>query len=449
MILEPIVQPIIRPVIGDWRSRAKLLLDLVPDAAVALSTRQLSSAYKGPVVRVRRGSNNNEQDFTAKQVAAGTLVDYCNEEVVRYASDFSSGVDGYTGGNVVRGETARVDGISDGETSFDDVLRYTVTEIGTIVGHNRIQRLNVGSFNNLFRIKFRYFIPSGQALARINVALGDVQLSNGVANTVGEWAEFDEELDWGQPTHEILFFSAVTATNTEEVEVDDVFYIRDIEITQLTSNGFTVALHDQSGNGNTVTQTTAAAQPTMVEAGEIVTRNGKPVIRFDGVDDTFSTGGLTMPSQLTIVMPMIVRSFTADGRIVLFGTNNSTFVSQINGAPEGFVRLQNFLGTSDTHGRHRWDIPLNAFGVLTFVFDTVTFTNTHLYWNGEQLSRTIHTVPTGTPIPPTGNLINFAGPIAFSALDIGAFGYWPRIVTEEERKAAEKVFADYYGIPLA
>lgn len=27
MILEPIVQPIIRPVIGDWRSRAKLLLD--------------------------------------------------------------------------------------------------------------------------------------------------------------------------------------------------------------------------------------------------------------------------------------------------------------------------------------------------------------------------------------------------------------------------------------
>ena len=56
---------------------AKLLLDLVPDAAVALSTRQLSSAYKGPVVRVRRSSNDNEQDFTAKQITDGTLLAFC------------------------------------------------------------------------------------------------------------------------------------------------------------------------------------------------------------------------------------------------------------------------------------------------------------------------------------------------------------------------------------
>jgi hypothetical protein len=50
-----ILRPLARP----------LLLDAVPGAAAAYSLRQLSNAYTGPVVTVRRSSDNAEEDFKA------------------------------------------------------------------------------------------------------------------------------------------------------------------------------------------------------------------------------------------------------------------------------------------------------------------------------------------------------------------------------------------------
>jgi hypothetical protein len=52
---------------------APLLLDSYSGAAAAYSLRQLSWAYGGPVVRVRRSNDNVEQDFTATEVSDGTL----------------------------------------------------------------------------------------------------------------------------------------------------------------------------------------------------------------------------------------------------------------------------------------------------------------------------------------------------------------------------------------
>ena len=55
------------------READPLLLDSYSGAAAAYSLRQLSWAYGGPVVRVRRDNNNAEQDFTATEVSDGTL----------------------------------------------------------------------------------------------------------------------------------------------------------------------------------------------------------------------------------------------------------------------------------------------------------------------------------------------------------------------------------------
>jgi hypothetical protein len=59
------------------QSVAPLLLDTYSGAAAAYSLRNLSWAYGGPVVRVRRSSDNTEQDFTAIQVTDGTLTTFC------------------------------------------------------------------------------------------------------------------------------------------------------------------------------------------------------------------------------------------------------------------------------------------------------------------------------------------------------------------------------------
>jgi hypothetical protein len=53
-----------------------LLLDLYPNAAAAYSLRQLRTGVTN-VVRVRRSSDNTEQDFTATQVTNGTLTTFC------------------------------------------------------------------------------------------------------------------------------------------------------------------------------------------------------------------------------------------------------------------------------------------------------------------------------------------------------------------------------------
>jgi len=53
------------------------LLDLVPGAAAAYSLRSLSNSYAGPVVTVRRDSDDAEDSFTAAEVADGTLAAFC------------------------------------------------------------------------------------------------------------------------------------------------------------------------------------------------------------------------------------------------------------------------------------------------------------------------------------------------------------------------------------
>ena len=58
-------------------SKPPLLLDTYSGAAAAYSLRSLSLAYGGSVVRVRRSSDNTEQDFTAAQVTDGTLTTFC------------------------------------------------------------------------------------------------------------------------------------------------------------------------------------------------------------------------------------------------------------------------------------------------------------------------------------------------------------------------------------
>lgn len=63
--------------LGAATPAASLLLDLYPNAAAAYSLRLLRSAHTGGVVRVRRSSDNTEQDFTATQVTDGTLATFC------------------------------------------------------------------------------------------------------------------------------------------------------------------------------------------------------------------------------------------------------------------------------------------------------------------------------------------------------------------------------------
>ena len=72
-------------------------------------------------------------------------------------------------------------------------------------------------------------------------------------------------------------------------------------------NGFVTTWYDQSGNTKNTTQSTAANQPRIVNAGSIDLVNSKPAILGDGIDDnlTNTTLSLTNPTSIFTVVDKI------------------------------------------------------------------------------------------------------------------------------------------------
>jgi len=72
------------------------VLQIAPNAAAAYSLRSLTGGDP-TVVRVRRGSDNHEQDFTASQVSAGALTSFVNAPVIAPLDIQELEADGRTG----------------------------------------------------------------------------------------------------------------------------------------------------------------------------------------------------------------------------------------------------------------------------------------------------------------------------------------------------------------
>jgi hypothetical protein len=75
--------------------------------------------------------------------------------------------------------------------------------------------------------------------------------------------------------------------SSDNTEQDIGFSSGNLNTTALTTfcsgtNGFVTTWYDQSGNGRNATQTTAANQPPIVNAGSIYLENGKPAIDWSG-----------------------------------------------------------------------------------------------------------------------------------------------------------------------
>ena len=82
------------------------------------------------------------------------------------------------------------------------------------------------------------------------------------------------------------------------------------------NNGFVTVWYDQSGNASNATQSTAANQPRIMNAGVIDRVNTKPAIFYDGTNDRFATNIQTMDltsgdniSAFTTIRPTVVNVF--------------------------------------------------------------------------------------------------------------------------------------------
>jgi hypothetical protein len=91
-----------------------------------------------------------------------------------------------------------------------------------------------------------------------------------------------------------------------------------------SNSAFVTIWYDQSGNARNLTQTTTSKQPTIMNAGVIFRRSGKPTVFLDGTDDGMAFTGsnyLTInPISVNIVAGS--NSSTSTGRRAVQGTSN-------------------------------------------------------------------------------------------------------------------------------
>ena len=97
-----------------------------------------------------------------------------------------------------------------------------------------------------------------------------------------------------------------------------------------SDNGFVTTWYDQAGS-NDATQATAANQPKIVDAGVLVTENGKPAVDFDGVDDFLKNTTISISQPITHFTTAKLKTIAGLNRICDGGFNSTRHSLYVNG----------------------------------------------------------------------------------------------------------------------
>ena len=284
------------------------LIDVYSGAAAAYSLRQLSYNTTD-VVRVRRSSDNAEQDFTAAEITDGTMLNWVNTDVVKYTSDFTSGNEDLNESNGTGSDGETVAGVS-------DAYKFTLS------GGSALHQVLKGGFNSnsLFSVSFDYYIPSTNSKVD-GIVFGFIGRTTSSTATLDSWNTISVN-SYNSGGGGNLFFRASDG-GAVTIDADgDVFYLKNIVVTQTTSDGHVTTWYDQSGNGNNATQSTAANQPKIVDAGVLVEENGKPAVDFLTSSSTYlDTATFSLISQPTTTFAVVRdNSTSAPFRVIHAGT---------------------------------------------------------------------------------------------------------------------------------
>jgi len=100
----------------------------------------------------------------------------------------------------------------------------------------------------------------------------------------------------------------------------------DLDVTALlnfvgTGTGYVTTWYDQSGNARNATQATTTYQPTIVTSGVLNTLNNRPIMTFDGVDDTLTFSN-ALYNDITIMAVYNAITGTNSPGSLAFSENN-------------------------------------------------------------------------------------------------------------------------------
>lgn len=211
---------------------------------------------------------------------------------------------------------------------------------------------------------------------------------------------------------------------------------------------------DLSGNGNDATQSTAAAKPTYKT--NII--NGRPVVRFDGVDDYLSSTGVVsgfaaQDQPLTVFAVVKANDISVNRAIWSLGSSGSNYPylwHYIAATSPNYNATRRDDAASATK-----DFPTNAVpGATTAsaVVTTVSTTGTigNIYVNGTLLNAAADVdvgVSTFTYLGIGAQVRSIVN--NFLAGDIAEFAFYNRVLAPIERQRVERYLGTKYGVAVA
>lgn len=328
-------------------------------AGVNNGVNQLSSAYNGPAIKVRRdrGTDQSEMDigFTSKgeldQVALQNFVGYQN--FLSYSEDISNTTGNWTIPNI---------SITANNTTAPDI-NNTAERITLSVGNNNksiTKNTNIVSgsiYTESYYVKanngynFVQIAPdtgfSTTAFQNYNLSNGTLGGSSGISTgqaniqSVGNngWYRISLTATANSNVSGRMVLSIVNSANSGRLEsintttaTDSIFVwgamrhlgssLKPYQQTLVDANtgdGYVTTWYDQSGNKNNAIQNTTGAQPKIVDGVTgIINMNNKPVIKFDGSDDQLVNSTFNNSTNSTAFF------------IASRGANNQSFIARSN-----------------------------------------------------------------------------------------------------------------------
>jgi hypothetical protein len=326
-----------------------LLLDTYPNAAVAYSLRKLRTAYTGYAIRVRRSSDNAEQDFgfSGNDLDTTSMLDFVGYNMWTYSEDISQAIYGVTGTT----KSVDIETAPDGTLTGDKVVENTSFSehglnrtSGTIV--NATSYTTSAYFKQGERTKIRIFSNISGANQQCDLDLTNGTVSNSTfANTptvtseANGWYRFSVTITSAttSATNGMTFrmFNASNAT-TYTGDGTSGIYVWGYQLSQTSTvktyqktvataggAGFVTTWYDQSTNANNSTQATAANQAQVVLNSNLILDVDTSKITTTWTTDRYTlTSGINTNTKY-LSISMFRRGATASDRLIHLGNSSS------------------------------------------------------------------------------------------------------------------------------
>ena len=319
------------------------ILDTYTGATAGYSTRRLTNTYTGGLIRVRRSSDDAEQDIgydaNGEDMDIFGLLAFVNTSVDTYTSDFTSGNEDLSEANGIGTDGESIGGVN-------DAYKFTLTGGSAFHQALKVTNSDVGNFSEeVGTLTFEYYLPSGQTSDNINAGFSSGSVM--VGSVTDAWQSVSLSItSFGNGT---LFFRPRNGTTSTYNGDGDVFYLKNIVVTQTKADGHITTWYDQTGNGNHATNSTASEQPLIVDGGSIIYEGAtisRPAIQFDGVDDKLQKDFIPDIAQALTLFH--VRRYRSNGLFGAIGydTTAGTGYGDINVANDFRSYYGSYLGTT-------------------------------------------------------------------------------------------------------